>query len=279
MTSPLEIFCCYAREDQPLLKKLRIHLAPLQRQGLITIWCDTDINAGAEWEKDIKKHLNTAQIILLLISPDFMASDYCYSTEMQRALERHERKEARVIPIIFRPTMWKGAPFDKLQMLPTNAKPVRNWPTEDDALNDVAEGIRKIVEEILKSSLAKKMANSNRSTQGPDQTTDLTTIKEQFHKAMEALYYETNKAIHYRPTQFYRMVIEYGGVETAHRLIDKESTEGFTKLWEKGRLDLSVEALVLKPEFALLFDEVERKKAREKLAEYRYKAPWDDYQK
>src|SRR5579884_2610632 len=110
-------------------------------------------------------------------------------------------------------------------MLPTNAKPVRNWPTEDDALNDVAEGIRKIVEEILKSSLAKKMANSNRSTQGPDQTTDLTTIKEQFHKAMEALYYETNKAIHYRPTQFYRMVIEYGGVETAHRLIDKESTE------------------------------------------------------
>src|SRR5579884_4136515 len=137
MTSPLEILCCYAREDQPLLKKLRIHLAPLQRQGLITIWCDTDINAGAEWEKDIKKHLNTAQIILLLISPDFMASDYCYSTEMQRALERHERKEARVIPIIFRPTMWKGAPFDKLQMLPTNAKPVRNWPTEDDALNDV----------------------------------------------------------------------------------------------------------------------------------------------
>jgi hypothetical protein len=264
-----------------------IHLSPLQRQGLITIRSDIDIDAGAVWDVEIKKHLNSAQIILLLISPDFMASEYCYSTEMRRALDRHEANEAHVIPIILRPTIWKGAPFDKLQVLPTNAIPVtdrRSWLTEDEALNDVAEGIRNVIEGISKSALSRtpqkfKAEQSNKSTQYKvselSLPSDLATIEEQFHKAMLNLYHETYNAIRYRATQFYRMVNENGGVETAHRLIAKESTEGFTKLWEEGRLDLSVEALVLKPEFASLFNEAERKKARERLAEYRYKAPWD----
>src|SRR5947208_10061471 len=99
---PVEIFFCYAHEDETLLNKLKAHLRPLQRQGLIDVWHDRDINAGQEWEQEISKHLNEAQIILLLISPDFMDSDYCYSKEMQRALERHEHREARVIPIILR---------------------------------------------------------------------------------------------------------------------------------------------------------------------------------
>jgi TIR domain len=287
MVSPLEIFCCYARKDQSLLKELVIHLTPLQRRGLIVIKSDININAGAVWEEEIKKHLNTAQIILLLISPDFIASEYCYSTEMQQALERHDSGEARVIPIILRPTNWKGAPFDKLQVLPTNAKPVtdrRSWLTEDEALNDVAEGIRIVVEGISKSSLAKtslqvKVERSNPpipyKQNEPSEPMYRAATEEQFHEAMVNLYHETYKAIHYRATYFYRMVNELGGVETAHRLIAKESTEGFTKLWEEGRLDLSVEALVLKPEFAALFNEIERKKARERLAEYGYEAPRD----
>src|SRR6266566_6135703 len=153
MISPLEVFCCYARKDQLLLNELKIHLSPLQRRGLITIWSDIDIDAGAVWEKEIKKHLNTAQIILLLISPDFMASEYCYSTEMQRALERHELTEAHVIPILLRPTIWKDAPIDKLQVLPKDAKPVtdrRSWLTEDEALNNVSEHISTIVADLLK---------------------------------------------------------------------------------------------------------------------------------
>src|SRR5713101_1817547 len=100
MASPVEIFCCYARKDQPLLNELKAHLMPLQRQGLVTIWADTDIDAGTEWEREIEKHLKTAQIILLLVSPDFIASEYCYSKEMLRAMERHEAGEAHVVPII-----------------------------------------------------------------------------------------------------------------------------------------------------------------------------------
>src|SRR2546425_6936853 len=100
LVKPLEIFCCYAHEDEALLNKLKTHLKPLQRQGLIDIWYDRDITAGTEREREIDSHLNTAQIILLLISPDFMASDYYYSVEMKRALGRHESGEARVIPVI-----------------------------------------------------------------------------------------------------------------------------------------------------------------------------------
>ena len=159
MPSTLDIFCCYARADGELLNKLTTHLMPLQRLGLITIWHDTHIEAGREWEEEINKHLNTAQIILLLISPDFMASEYCYSKEMQRAMQRHEDGDASVIPIILRPTFWKGAPFEKLQMLPNSAKAVTIWPNEDEALYNVTERISSVVNDlIIKSSLSEAKA-------------------------------------------------------------------------------------------------------------------------
>jgi hypothetical protein len=153
----LKIFFCYAHEDELLLKKLKTHLRPLQRQGHIEMWHDRDISAGAEWEHEISQHLNAAQIILLLVSPDFMASDYCYGIEMKRALERHQRGEARVIPIIVRPVYWQGV-LGKLQALPTDAKPVvdRYWHTLDEALYDVAEGIRTVVVQLEEVRLAEQ---------------------------------------------------------------------------------------------------------------------------
>src|SRR5579859_3839311 len=108
---PITIFSCYAREDEALLNKLKAHLRPLQRQGLIEVWYDRDIRAGAEWEPEIQKQLNAAQVVLLLVSPDFMDSDYCYSIEMKRALERRASGEAIVIPIILRPAYWHGEPL------------------------------------------------------------------------------------------------------------------------------------------------------------------------
>ncbi len=146
---PVTIFFCYAHEDELLLNKLKAQLSPLKRRNLIDTWYDRDINAGTEWEHEINQHLNTAQIILLLVSPDFMNSDYCYGIEMQRALERHERKEAVVIPIILRHVYWQEE-FGKLQALPTDAKPVtdRHWHTIDEAFYDVVSGIRKAIEKV-----------------------------------------------------------------------------------------------------------------------------------
>ena len=148
-TSAIEIFCCYSRKDQDLLESLRAHLAPLRRQGLIKDWNDTDISPGTNYEDEINKHLDSADIILLLVSPDFMNSDYCYSKEMERAMERHENGEARIIPIILRPVHFQDAPFGKIQALPTDAKPVRRWADIDDAFYDVVAGIKKIAENLL----------------------------------------------------------------------------------------------------------------------------------
>jgi hypothetical protein len=149
---PVEIFCCYSRKDQLLLEELIAHLFPLKRQELITIWAAKNIEAGTEWEHEIEKHLNTAQIILLLISSDFIRSDYCSSKEMTRAMERHNQGEAQVIPIILRPCLWQKEPFGKLQALPTDAKPITSaqWRDLDEAFLDVAEGIRKVAEEKLR---------------------------------------------------------------------------------------------------------------------------------
>ncbi len=105
---PINVFFCYAREDEALLNKLKTHLRPLQRQGLLDLWHDREIQAGANWEQEINRRLNDADLVLLLVSPDFMESDYCYGREMQKALERHATGECVVIPIIVRPVYWYG---------------------------------------------------------------------------------------------------------------------------------------------------------------------------
>jgi hypothetical protein len=145
----IEIFCCYARKDQALLVELKNHLSELKREKHITLWTDIDMDAGIEWEKEIHRHLNTAQITLLLVSPDFMASDYCRSVEMQRALERHKRGETNVIPIILRPVYWKGEALGKLQALPTDGKPVTTWNNQDDAFYTIVLGIQSAVETFI----------------------------------------------------------------------------------------------------------------------------------
>ncbi len=147
----LELFYSYAHEDQALRDELEKHLSLLKNQHLITGWKDRDIKAGEEWKGKISSHLLAANIILLLISPDFMASAYCYSIEMKEAMRRHKAGEARVIPIIIRPADWRQAPFSKLQALPKDSKAVTSWSNQDEALLDVAKGIRQVVEELRKA--------------------------------------------------------------------------------------------------------------------------------
>ena len=150
MEENINIFYSYAHEDERLRKKLETHLALLQQQGLIAAWHDRKISAGTEWVHEINTHLDAAQLILLLVSSSFLASKYCYGSEMARALQRHEAGTARVIPIILRPVDWKNAPFSKLQVLPTDGRPItgRGWHNTDEAFTDVARGIRKAVNEI-----------------------------------------------------------------------------------------------------------------------------------
>jgi hypothetical protein len=148
---PLTLFYCYAHQDVVLRNELEKHLALLKRSGKVVGWYDHEIAAGGLWEKDIHEHLNTADIILLLVSPDFMASDYCYSVEMMKALERHAAEETQVIPILLRPVYWKDAPFRSLQCLPSGAKPVTRWKNHDDAFEDITQHIADVIENSLRN--------------------------------------------------------------------------------------------------------------------------------
>lgn len=136
-TEPVEVFFSYSHKDKQLRDELANHLSILKRNSIITEWYDRQIGAGTEWAGKIDAHLNRSRVILLLISSDFLASDYCYSIEVTRAMERHADGEACVIPVILRSVDWKGAPFEKLQALPDNAKPVSSWPDLDEAFTNV----------------------------------------------------------------------------------------------------------------------------------------------
>ncbi len=144
---PYNVFISYAHKDRRFRDEMAAHLSNLRNQNLINDWFDGDIIAGTEWEQQILEHLQTSQIILLLISVDFLASKFCYSTELKLAIARHDANQARVIPIILRPVDWKDAPFAKLLPLPTDGKPVSKWPTHDDAFANVAKGIRRVIED------------------------------------------------------------------------------------------------------------------------------------
>jgi TIR domain len=143
--TPATLFYSYSHKDEELRKELEVALALLRRQGSLKAWHDRQILPGEDWRNAINSNIESAEIILLLVSADFIASDYCYETEMSRALERNQAGEAVVIPVILRPTDWSSAPFAKLQSLPKDGKPVVTWLNRDEAWTDIVLGIRAVV--------------------------------------------------------------------------------------------------------------------------------------
>jgi internalin A len=141
-STPVELFYSYAHADEAYRLTLEKHLKLLQRQGVISAWHDRKIMPGALWSEDVHHYLERAHIILLLISPDFIASDYCYDIEMKRALERHRTGSARVVPVALRPVDHCDAPFMHLQGLPDGFRPISEWDNQDRAFAAVAQGIR-----------------------------------------------------------------------------------------------------------------------------------------
>lgn len=144
---PMNVFISYDQEDEQLCSLLIKHMQLLSREGVINEWHNRQINPGELYKDAIDQHFNAAQLILLLISADYIASDYCYGTEMTRALQRHAAHEARVIPIILRPVDWRSAPFGGLKALPMNGEPITAWADLDQAFLAVVNEIRKVVNE------------------------------------------------------------------------------------------------------------------------------------
>lgn len=144
----VSVFLSYAHRDERLREELEKHLSPLRRSALIETWHDRKIIPGTELDAAIDQQLASADLVLLLISPDFINSDYCYRREMRTVLQRHAKGEARVIPVILRPVDWVRTPIGRLLATPRDAKPVTTWHRRDDALLDVATCVRRAAEEI-----------------------------------------------------------------------------------------------------------------------------------
>ncbi len=142
------LFFSYSHKDEELRNELEVHLSMLKRQGLIRAWHDRRIGAGNDIHSNISVELDNADIILLLISANFLASDYCYDKEMVRALEKDKEGSARVLPVILHPCDWTSSPFGSLRATPIDGKPVSMFANQAEALTQIAKDIRAAVEEM-----------------------------------------------------------------------------------------------------------------------------------
>jgi len=164
----VEVFYSYSQTDVRFRKTLEKYLGILQQEGLVRSWRSRSI-AGREWAGQIDEYVNSAQIILLLVSPEYFSSGYCNDVEVKRAVERHNKGEARVIPVILQPTGWSEAdfPFSGFPMLPADGTAVSDWPNYDAGFRNVAEGIRKVVSEIAATMSAPATPSSTETNAAP----------------------------------------------------------------------------------------------------------------
>ncbi len=162
MPQPYKLFTIYAREDAQYLSELLGQLRPLELAGRIKVWSDREIDPGVEWEKEIVQKLDTADIILILVSSAYYNSVYIHEVEIKYALSRHDKGEARVLPVIVRPCHFGDDPIiSRLHMLPTDGKPVtdrRHWPERDDAWLDVVAGVKRTIDALRHAELEREKA-------------------------------------------------------------------------------------------------------------------------
>lgn len=142
----MKAFISYSHKDAAALERLHVHLAMLKRDGLIETWFDREILAGEEIDAEIENQLESCELFLLLISPDFLASDYCYDKEMTRAFERHDAGEAQIVPLIIEPCEWTSSRLRKLKAIPRDGKAVSEWTNENNAYLDIVTELRRLLE-------------------------------------------------------------------------------------------------------------------------------------
>lgn len=146
-----KVFVSYARVDEAYRVRLNVHLAPLVREGLIDLWSDRAIAAGSDWERDIEHELATADIVLLLVTPDFVASVYCFEKELTEAIRRHEEEGVRILPVLVKNVDLVNMPFGRFKALPLNRRPISAWQDPDEAWLEVAQGVRQAADAIYRA--------------------------------------------------------------------------------------------------------------------------------
>lgn len=163
----------YSHADEELRNELEKHLSPLKRMGRIDTWHDRRIVPGEEFEDQIDHYFSTADIILLLISSDFINSDYCYQIEMTNALQRHQRGEAVVIPVILRPCAWCQLPFGKLLAATVDGKPIVQFPSFDEGFVQVVDAVSRALDKLMAKAPQAVQAQQPGRTKAVDATVNI----------------------------------------------------------------------------------------------------------
>ncbi|PWB65370.1 MAG: toll/interleukin-1 receptor domain-containing protein [Bradyrhizobiaceae bacterium] len=166
-----QLFISYSHRDEKALDRLHKHLAMLKRESLIDTWHDRRILAGSDIDRDIELRLAESEIFVPLISPDFIASEYCYDKEMTEALRRHEEGSLRVIPVILEPCDWQSTPLGKLKALPKDGVPISVWSNENVAYLDVITELRR----VLASNAGGNTTSQSADSQSADSQSNRTT--------------------------------------------------------------------------------------------------------
>lgn len=176
---PLKVFISYSHKDKQLKDKLIIHMNSLIRQKYISLWYDNMIIPGKEIDEEVLQALQSSQIVLLLLSADYLASDYCYEIEMEKALTLRKEEKMEVIPILLRPTDLKGTPIDKLLSLPEDRKAITLFENEDAALKNVVDGLRRVVEGWYRKSIPS--LNGDQTKGKSNNRTKVDTVHEKYN--------------------------------------------------------------------------------------------------
>lgn len=243
-TTLATLFFSYSHKDEALRDQLQTQLSMLKRQGVIDTWHDRRIVAGENLDQAISTHVENDDIILLLVSPDFLASDYCYEVEMTRAMERHASRDAVVIPVILRPCDWHAAPFGKLMATPTDGRPVTQWPDRDEAFLDVVRSVRATAERLRHVEVKSLPAHAPQRTpaitssatrsQTPPRSSNLALAKRFSDRDKDAFLHE---AFDYMASFFENSLSEIGarnsGVEGAFRRVD--ANRFFATVYRNGK--------------------------------------------
>jgi hypothetical protein len=260
-SKPISVFFSYSRKDEALMRELERHLEPLRLSQLIESWHDGCITPGEEWEPRIKEKLETAQIILLLITVNFINSEYCNTVELSKAIERHKSGQAHVIPLILRPCVWKlipvgGITLGKLQALPKNAKAVTRWEDRDEAFENIASGLLQKIEELqLKQEQAPTEEAYNLKLQRYKQEL-LFAVSAQYPLAQKAIDYlsQLEKQFSLKPIDVIALQKSILGAAEAKyqkrlgELAEKPELRGQTSELPSAQTDQGFLPLIAKPE-------------------------------
>ena len=185
--SGIQIFISYAHEDEHHRKELVKHLEPLRREGLVEVWHDRMINAGSPLDETIKTNLQSSQVVLLLISPDFIASEYCYDMELETALRMNNEGKTTVIPVIVRPCNWHSLAFGHLMATPTDGRAITKFKNVDEAYLEIEQAVRQVAKSLKEhqkiasnSSLNSSRPSNSATTNGDTHASSARRIRREF---------------------------------------------------------------------------------------------------